>query len=538
MTAGEKPIQTTSPERAAAMVAGITVASRVFGFIRVLAATAILGVTFLGNTYATANSVPNVIFEIFAGGALAAVIVPALTTTIVRGDRAETERTASSFGNLALLILTPLVLGGMVFRGPLMQMFTSGVDDPAIRLAERRLGEFLLLLFLPQVWLYSAGIVLTGVLHAHRRFGWPAAAPLLSSIVVTISYIVYALVEGDSASDVTRISNAGRLILGAGTTAGVAALSLALLIPARKLGLRWRRVIQIPAQARALAGKLLTAAALAVGGQHLLLGVVLVIANRVEGGVVAYQLAFTILLLPWATLAVPVASASFPGLAEASLQETAEFARRCSQALRTTTVLVCGGAAILVAVADPMSRVILSFGAAGGLRAARIVVPTVLAFGPGLIGYGLFALLTRVAFARGDGRSASIAAVVAFGTAALGDVIAAQILTGPSLIASLAAAFSLGMLLAAGLLIVRLRGSAGRAAIDAVPITVMRAVAAGLIAAAVGLVLGTVLPGGRMGLEFASGLIIVALCVAIYAGALRFLGDRELRRAVVAIRRS
>ncbi len=42
----------------------------------------------------------------------------------------------------------------------------------------------MLRVFAPQLPLYGVGIVLTGVLQAHRRFAWPVLAPLLSSVVV------------------------------------------------------------------------------------------------------------------------------------------------------------------------------------------------------------------------------------------------------------------------------------------------------------------------------------------------------------------
>ena len=42
----------------------------------------------------------------------------------------------------------------------------------------------MLLVFAPQVVLYGIGIVLAGILQAQYRFVWPAAAPLLSSVIV------------------------------------------------------------------------------------------------------------------------------------------------------------------------------------------------------------------------------------------------------------------------------------------------------------------------------------------------------------------
>ncbi|MGH2687690.1 MAG: lipid II flippase MurJ, partial [Actinomycetota bacterium] len=194
-----------SPERSAALVAALTAGSRAMGLVRTVVLTAVLGVTYLGNAYATSNFVPNLLFEIVAGGALAAAVVPALSGPLARADRDAVERTSAALVNTVLLALTPVVLAGLLLRGPLMAALTSGVADEAVRTAERELGEFLLLFFLPQVWLYGVGVVLTGVLHAHHRFAGPALAPLLSSVVVTASYLLYALVEGPDADQLSSV---------------------------------------------------------------------------------------------------------------------------------------------------------------------------------------------------------------------------------------------------------------------------------------------------------------------------------------------
>ena len=54
----------------------------------------------------------------------------------------------------------------------------------------------MLRVFAMQLPLYGVGVVLTGVLHAHRRFTWPVLAPLLSSLTVIGAYAAFAAVEG------------------------------------------------------------------------------------------------------------------------------------------------------------------------------------------------------------------------------------------------------------------------------------------------------------------------------------------------------
>ena len=81
---------------AAGLVAAVTLASRVVGFARWLVFSGTVGGTCVGETYATANQLPNVLFEVAAGGALAAVVIPLVGRALARQDRAEADRIASA----------------------------------------------------------------------------------------------------------------------------------------------------------------------------------------------------------------------------------------------------------------------------------------------------------------------------------------------------------------------------------------------------------------------------------------------------------
>src|SRR5690348_10587151 len=63
-------------------VAGWTLVSRVTGLLRVLVAGAVLGPTFFANIFQATNVVPNVTFNLLAGWALTALIVPPLVAAL------------------------------------------------------------------------------------------------------------------------------------------------------------------------------------------------------------------------------------------------------------------------------------------------------------------------------------------------------------------------------------------------------------------------------------------------------------------------
>src|SRR4029077_3922116 len=88
----ERPQSVT---RAAVGMGGVTAASRLMGFVRVLVIAAVLGTTYLGNTFQAANSVSNVLFELLAAGALSMVLVPTFVNLVDANNDAEVDRLAS-----------------------------------------------------------------------------------------------------------------------------------------------------------------------------------------------------------------------------------------------------------------------------------------------------------------------------------------------------------------------------------------------------------------------------------------------------------
>jgi putative peptidoglycan lipid II flippase len=161
-------------------------------------------------------------------------------------------------------------------------------------------------------------------------------------------------------------------------------------------------------------------AAAFLASTQVLLGVVLVLANRVEGGVVQYQVAFTVFLLPHALFALPVLTALFPAMARhASAGDDVRYGRSVASGLGAIAFLVLAASAGLVALAEPVAETVrfAEFSEAGASRVAGALR----AFAPGLLGYGAFLFLARAFYARGDTRTPAVvnAWVVALGASAM-----------------------------------------------------------------------------------------------------------------------
>ncbi|WP_348651138.1 lipid II flippase MurJ [Micromonospora sp. WMMD882] len=499
---------------AAALIAVLTVAARLAGFARTAVFTWVVGPTDLGGAYLVANTVPNIVFEIVAGGALASLVVPLLAGAVAAGDRAAVAATTGALLTWTLTLLVPLAVLVAVAAGPLVGLVGDGLTAD-----QQATGARMLQVFAPQLPLYGVGIVLTGVLQAHRRFAWPVLAPLLSSLTVIVVYLTF-LWRAGRLPGIGDVGLADELVLSGGTTLGVVVLSLSLLAPLRRLGVRPRPGYAFEPRARARVGGLAVAGAVTVTAQNLAL---LVIINQVSFGPVyapaAFNLAQTVYLLPWAVLAVPLAVAAYPTLAAAASGGDADgYRATLAPTVRGVLLFSCLGAAALVGTAQPVAAFFLPESSAGPAAAA------VVGYAPGLLGYGLFAVLSRALYARGDTRAATVAITVGWLAVPAVAVPLGVLLPVDDRVLAVAVANSAGMLLLGALLLVAARRSAGPAALAGSA----RAGAAGLLAGSVaalagvgvaralaGVGDGTPTTAGALGTGMLSGVVVGVVFLAV-----------------------
>jgi putative peptidoglycan lipid II flippase len=464
---------------AAALIAVLTLLARVAGFGRTLVFTNTVGAGSTGDTYQAANTVPNIVFEVVAGGALASLVVPMLAGGIATGNSEQVRRTASALLGWTLLVLTPLAVAIAVFAEPIARLLLGSGDEAEVALAAR-----FLLVFAPQVVLYGIGIVLTGVLQAHRRFAGPAIAPLLSSVVVAGAYLTFAVMGGSG--DVDDLSRPAELVLGVGTTLGVVALTLSLLVPLRGLRLGLRPALRFPVGAAPRVRRLAVAGVLTLAGQQLVAAVAIrLAADGPDGTQVVYAAGLTIFLVPWAALAVPLATSAYPGLAErADAGDEPGYRRTLAPVAVLVVAASAVAAALMVAVAGPMARIFLASGSDEVVAALR---DTIIAFAPGLPGYALVAVLTRALYARGHWKSPTVCVVGGWLLAVAADVVLAQLLPAEDRGLALGAGHSLGVTVAGLALLVAVARTAGPASLAGVGRVGAAAVAAGALAAVAGL---------------------------------------------------
>jgi putative peptidoglycan lipid II flippase len=505
------------------MIAVLTLLARLAGFGRTLVFTNTVGAASTGDTYTAANNVPNIVFEVVAGGALASLVVPMLAGGIAAEDRELVRRTASALLGWTLLVLTPLAVAVAVFAEPIAGLLLGTGDEAKVALAAR-----LLVVFAPQVVLYGVGIVFAGVLQSHRRFAGPALAPLVSSVVVAAAYLAFAGIGGSRQVD--GLSPPAELVLGVGTTLGVVALSLSLLVPLRRLRLGLRPSLRFPVDAAPRVRRLAVAGVLTLAGQQLVAIVAIRLANdgAPEGTQVVYFAGMTLFLLPWSALAVPLATSAYPGLAERAERGDEEGFRRALAPVAVLVVVSAAvAAAVLVAVSGPMARVFLGSGTDAAVAALR---DTIIAFAPGLVGYALVALLTRALYARGLWKAATVCVVGGWLVAVVGDLALGALLPAEDRAFALGAGHSIGVTVAGlGLLAVVAR-TGGRRTLTGVVRAGVPALVGALLGAAAGLAVGRGLgadpvpPPGlvpAIGTGVLTGGTVLVVAAAVMMGAAR-----------------
>jgi len=429
-----------------------------------------------------------------------------------------------------LLAMLPVLLFAVLFAGPVVHLLVGNGHPGCSAVTERAVGARMLRVFAPQVVLYGAVVVLTGVLQAHRRFVAAAVAPLVSSAVVIAAYVAFALASDRSETGLVGLTRGHELVLSVGTTLGVVALLLPLLFPLRRTGRRLRPTLHFPPGAATTARRLAIAGAVTLGSQDLATAGILRLANDrgATGAVVLYTLAWTVFLVPWAVLAVPLATTAFPTLvARWEAGDAARYAATAAATSRAVVLSASAAAAVLVAAALPVARVVIlgAPGSASPVELARALAT----FAPGLVGYGLVAHLTRVHVARGDPRTPAIATGAGWLVVVAADVALVVAMPRDWTAAALGIGTTIGMTVAAAGLATALARRAGSATLAGLARTTAAAVGSGAIAAGLALLVARALPAAGAVVSTAASLLVGGLCLLLFVALTRVLDPDALR---------
>ena len=516
--------------RGAAVIAIITIGARILGLVRTLVFSQTVGATCLGTAYVTANQVPNLVYELVLGGALASVMVPILARSAERStadlaERAQVTHVTSALLTWCLVILVPVSLVIVAAAGPIAAALNpSNASASCVHAQVVATTASMLRVFAPQALLYGLSVVLLGLLQAYRRFAAYALAPLINSLVVIASCL--AFVPLSRRLPLGRLPALAELVLAAGATVGVAAMVVVGLVPAWRLRLRFRPTLRLPVGIGRRAGGLALVGVVEVIANEIGAVVVIDLANGrgATGALVLFSYASQVFNTLNAVLALSIVLSAFPALAA---RDGPVFDRTCAGSTRAVVLVSWLGVAVIAAVTLPAARILAGQGQVTELALGF------LCFAPGLVGMGVIANLARALLAVGRLRVAAGAVAGSAVLTLLAQLALVQLVPARLVVAALALGNTVGQTGVAIPLVVVIRRMLGKPTVSGVGRATLAGLAAAVGACVVGGGVSLALPaGGRVHAALAGALAALCALIAFIAIASR-LDDGDLR-AVLA----
>jgi len=500
----------------AALIAGLTLLSRILGLVRTLTFSQTVGSGCLGTVYVSAYQVPNLLSELVLAGALTNAMVPVLarSAAVANADAAARERVSaisSAMLTWTLVLLLPLTAGVVAAAGPIATLLNpSNGNSQCVRSEMVGSTSLMLEVFAPQVLLYGLSVVIFGMLQAYRRFTGPALAPIVASLVLITSYLVFVPLDGGA-----TLGHAPRLallVLSVGTTLSVAALVLVGLVPMRRLGLRLRPTLRLPKGLAGRIGGLALVGVLEFVANDIAAVVIIILANGHgdTGALVVFNYATLVFNAVSAVLALSITTSAFPVM---SSRDGAAFDRTCAGSTRAVLLMSWLGTAALAVVAVPAARVLVHSGQQAEL------IEGFIAFAPGIAGTAVITNLSRVMFALGKLRVAGLALTLNWVLIIAIDWVLTQFVPAHLEVAALALGNTIGQTAVAIPLVVATRRARGRAAIDGFVHACIAGFLACAGASAAGIaVLSALLPPAAASAKLLdAGVALVAVAAAVVA---------------------
>jgi putative peptidoglycan lipid II flippase len=376
--------------RAAGVVMVGLLLSNLVGLARQILILRAFGTSADLDAFFAAQRLPQLLFNLAAGGALASAFVPTFTALLTRQQREAAWRLASSVGSLLFLLLAAVGAVGVLAAPWLVRHV---IAPGFISADQQALTVSLLRVMLLTPVIFGVSGLLMGILNAHQHFLLPALAPAFYSGGIIFGLLAWS----------PEIGTHG---LAWGTVLG-AALHLLVQLPGLRaqtprftldLGLDNPAVRQV---GRLMAPRLLGAAAVEV---NFLVNTILASAQP-EGSLTALANALTVMLMPQALIAQALAVAALPTFsAQVARQEWKALRTTLAQALRGVLYLALPASLGLILLRRPIVAMLFQ-GGAFGVRSTELVAWALLWYAAGLVGHALLEVVVRAFYAMQDTRT-------------------------------------------------------------------------------------------------------------------------------------
>jgi len=407
------------------------------------------------DAYYAAFKLPDLLFTLIAGGAMAAAFMPVFSGYLASGDRAGAWKLASSTLNLAFLVTLAVAAVAALIAPWLVRKFLAPGFEPD----QQFLTASLMRLVLVQTAVFSVSGIVMSALQAHQHFLLPALAPVMYNLGIIGGAVFltrpFTLSAFGVPIHIQPIKELGVYGLAAGVVIG-ALMHLLIQVPGlMRFGARWSPyfLLSDPGLRRVLV--LLGPRILGLGVVQLNAVILTNLASRLsEGSLTSLEFAWRLMQMPETIVATAIGTAVFPTLSELAAQHRRVELRAMMRKALGAILLVNVPATIgLILLARPLS------GFAFGSQNAAAVAYALQFYALGLAGHSALEVAARTFYAQQDTRTPLMVAAGSMLVA----VTASLVLMRPLSYGGLALGNAIGFTVEAGVLVwlmeKRLRGA-------------------------------------------------------------------------------
>ncbi len=330
-------------------VSGLTLLSRVAGLVRDMVFAFLFGAGMAADAFNIAFTIPNVFRRLLAEGALSIAFVPTFIAYKSTRSEKENRHLYNVTFTLFTIVLFVVTVVGVLASPLLVKLFAPGFEAEKFELT-----VFLNRLVFPYLFFIGFASLLIGILHTHRHFAAPAAAPvLLNAAIITVVLLLSGVVRPPIAAMVIGVLAGGLL-------------EVLLQLPfIHRKGIRLRFRWDPGHETVGKMLKLMGPAVFGIAVYQINILVSRALASLLPEGSVTYiYYSDRFLELPLGVFAVAVATVALPSLSEhASLHRIDKLKETLGFALRLT-MFVCIPAMVWMAVCRvPLLSTLLQRGA-------------------------------------------------------------------------------------------------------------------------------------------------------------------------------
>jgi putative peptidoglycan lipid II flippase len=397
-----------SVAKSAGIVSIAVMFSRVLGLAREMVFARYFGAGFLYDAYQAAFTIPNLLRDLFAEGALSAAFVKVFTDYQLKKNEAEAWRLASLIFNGLAVVLSFITILGILLAPFYVPLLAYGFSPE-----KAALTVTMTQIMFPFILLVALAAVAMGVLNTKGRFGVPASASTAFNIVSIIFGLGLAFYLSGG---IWEMSNDKNLIPGAAAQWAIVGMAIGTLIGGavqfliqvpslRKVGFRFSPVLNFTDEGVRRVMRLMGPAIIGTSAVQVKVLVDLFLVSSIDGGRSWLSYAFRLMQFPIGVFGVAIGTAAIPTLSRLASENNFEkFRSTLSDAVKLVFLLTIPSACGLIVLGEPIIRLIYEGGSFDAFD-TDMTAWALAAYSFGLAGYAAIKVLSPSFYALDDAKT-------------------------------------------------------------------------------------------------------------------------------------